>query len=173
MRSSLKLRNATRTTIAPTGTLSIIANCSCGIEPIFALSYVHHILGDKHISGLHPLFEEVAREKGFYTSALVREISAKGTIKDIKSITEDIKRKFVTARDISPEWHIRIQAAFQKHVDNAVSKTINFPQDTTKEDVERAFLLAYESGCKGITVYRDKSRMSQALSIECICEEVL
>ncbi len=170
---SLKLRNATRTTIAPTGTLSIIANCPCGIEPIFALSYVHHILGDKHISGLHPLFEEVAREKGFYTSALVREISAKGTIKDIKSIPEDIKRIFVTARDISPEWHIRIQAAFQEHVDNAVSKTINFPQDTTKEDVERAFLLAYESGCKGITVYRDKSRMSQALSIECICEEVL
>lgn len=170
---SLKLRNATRTTIAPTGTLSIIANCSCGIEPIFALSCVHHILGDKNISGLHSLFEKIARERGFYTPALVREISTKGTIKDIKGIPEDIKHIFVTARDISPEWHIRIQAAFQKHVDNAVSKTINFPQNTTKEDVEKAFLLAYESGCKGITVYRDKSRMSQALSIECICEEVL
>ena len=170
---SLRLRNATRTTIAPTGTLSIIANCSCGIEPIFALSYVHHILGNKHISGLHPLFEDVAKRRGFYSTDFVKEISKKGIMKDIKSIPEDIKQIFVTARDISPEWHIRIQAAFQKHVDNAVSKTINFPQDTTKEDVERAFLLAYKSGCKGITVYRDKSRMSQALSIECICEEVL
>ena len=168
-----KLRNATRTTIAPTGTLSIIANCSFGIEPLFALSYTHHILDNKSISGLHPLFESVAREKGFYSPALVKEISTKGSIKDTQGIPEDIKRIFVTARDISPEWHIRIQAAFQKHVDNAVSKTINFPQDTAKKDVESAFILAYESGCKGITVYRDKSRMSQALSLECQCEEKL
>jgi ribonucleoside-diphosphate reductase alpha chain len=170
---SLKLRNATRTTIAPTGTLSIIANCSSGIEPLFALSYVHHILGNKEISGLHPLFEEIAKEKGFYSQTLVKEISTKGTIRDIKNISEDVKRVFVTAREISPEWHIRIQATFQKHVDNAVSKTVNFPQNSTKEDVERVFLIAYKSGCKGITVYRDKSRMSQALSIECACEEIL
>ncbi len=122
---------------------------------------------------MHPLFEDVAKEKGFYSPALVKEIAKKGTIKNIKSIPDDIKQIFVTAKDISPEWHIRIQAAFQKHVDNAVSKTINFPKDTTKEDVERTFILAYESGCKGITVYRDKSRMSQALSVECPCEEVL
>ncbi len=170
---SLKLRNATRTTIAPTGTLSIIANCSSGIEPLFALSYVHHILDNKEISGLHHLFEEIAKEKGFYSQALVKEISMKGTIRDIKNIPEDIKRVFVTAREISPEWHVRMQATFQKHVDNAVSKTVNFPQNSTKEDVERVFLIAYKSGCKGITVYRDKSRMSQALSIECACEEIL
>ncbi|ODS33405.1 MAG: ribonucleoside-diphosphate reductase 1 alpha chain [Candidatus Scalindua rubra] len=170
---SLKFRNATRTTIAPTGTLSIIANCSSGIEPLFALSYVHHILGNKNISGLHPLFEAAAKEKGFYSSTLVKEISMKGTIRDIKSIPEEIKEVFVTAKDISPEWHIKMQATFQKYIDNAVSKTINFSQDTTKEDVERAFLLAYKGGCKGITVYRDKSRMSQALSIECACEEIL
>lgn len=169
----LKLRNATRTTIAPTGTLSIIANCSFGIEPLFALSYTHHILEKKYISGLHPAFESVAREKGFYSSGLVEEISKKGSIQNIKGIPDDVKQIFVTARDISPEWHIRMQAAFQKHVDNAVSKTINLTQDTAKEDVERAFILAYESGCKGITVYRDKSRMSQALSIECHCEEIL
>jgi ribonucleoside-diphosphate reductase alpha chain len=170
---SLKLRNATRTTIAPTGTLSIIANCSSGIEPLFALSYVHHILDNKEISGLHHLFEEIAKEKGFYSQTLVKEISMKGTIRDIKNIPEDIKRVFVTAREISPEWHVRMQATFQKHVDNAVSKTVNFPQNSTKEDVERVFLLAYKSGCKGITVYRDKSRMSQALSVECACEEIL
>ena len=170
---SLKLRNATRTTIAPTGTLSIIANCSSGIEPLFALSYVHHILDNKEISGLHHLFEEVAKEKGFYSQTLVKEISTKGTIRDIKNIPEDVKRVFVTAIEISPEWHVRMQATFQKHVDNAVSKTVNFPQNSTKEDVERVFLLAYKSGCKGITVYRDKSRMSQALSIECACEEIL
>jgi len=170
---SLRLRNATRTTIAPTGTLSIIANCSSGIEPLFALSYVHHILGNKKISGLHPLFEEIAKEKGFYSQALVKEISMNGTIGDIKNIPEDIKRVFVTARDIAPEWHIRMQAAFQKHVDNAVSKTVNFSQNSTKEDVERVFLSAYKSGCKGITVYRDKSRMSQALSAECACKNGL
>lgn len=169
---SLKLRNATRVTIAPTGTLSIIANCSSGIEPLFALSYVHQILGNKKISGLHPLFEETAKEKGFYSQALVKEISTKGSIRDIKNIPEDIKRVFVTARDISPEWHVRMQATFQKHVDNAVSKTVNFPPNSTKEDVEKVFLLAYKSGCKGITVYRDKSRMSQALSIECACEDI-
>jgi ribonucleoside-diphosphate reductase alpha chain len=170
---SLRLRNATRTTIAPTGTLSIIANCSSGIEPLFALSYVHRILGNKKLSGLHPLFEETAKEKGFYSQALVKEISMKGTIRDIKNIPEDIKRVFVTAREISPEWHVRMQATFQKHVENAVSKTLNFPQNSTKEDVEKVFLLAYKSGCKGITVYRDKSRMSQALLIECACEEIL
>ncbi len=170
---SLKFRNATRTTIAPTGTLSIIANCSSGIEPLFALSYVHRILDNKEISGLHHLFEEIAKEKGFFSQTLVKEISIKGTIRDIKNIPEDIKRVFVTARDVSPDWHVRMQAVFQKHVDNAVSKTVNFPQDSTKEDVERVFLLAYKSGCKGITVYRDKSRMSQALSVECACEEIL
>jgi ribonucleoside-diphosphate reductase alpha chain len=170
---SLRLRNATRTTIAPTGTLSIIANCSSGIEPLFALSYVHHILDNKKISGLHPLFEEIAKEKGFYSQALVKEISMKGTIGDINNIPEDIKRVFVTAWDIAPEWHVRMQAAFQKHIDNAVSKTVNFSQNSTKEDVERVFLSAYKSGCKGITVYRDKSRMSQALSAECACKNGL
>jgi len=157
------LRNSTTTTIAPTGTLSIIANTSSGIEPLFAISYIRNVMDTKMIE-VNPYFEKVARERGFYSESLMKEIAEKNTLKDIKEIPEDVKKVFVTAHDISPEWHVKMQAAFQKFTDNAVSKTINFPKDATKEDVRMAYILAYKEGCKGITVYRDGSRDEQVLS---------
>ncbi|MBI4296957.1 MAG: TSCPD domain-containing protein, partial [Chloroflexi bacterium] len=159
------LRNATRTTIAPTGTLSIIAGCSSGIEPLFALSYVRNILDNDQLIEVHPLFQEVAQARGFHSEGLMKELSEKGCAREIEGIPEDVKRLFVTAHDISPEWHVRMQAAFQRHTDNAVSKTINFPHDATVEDVEKAYMLAYREGCKGITIYRDRSRDRQVLSV--------
>ena len=165
--SEIKYRNATRTTIAPTGTISIIADCSSGIEPLFAIAYTQHVLVNEGLPRIHPLFEEIAKRRGIYSERLLEDVKKEGSIQNIKYISDDIKSVFVTARDISPEYHVRIQAVCQKHIDNAVSKTINFPKDSTEEQVERVFLSAYRSGCKGITVYRDKSRMSQVLSTEC------
>ncbi len=159
-----KVRNATRTTIAPTGTLSIIAGCASGIEPLFALSYTRTILEGTQLNEVNPLFEEVARREGFYSEDLMKEVAEKGRLRDVKSVPEKIKKLFVTAHDITPEWHVRMQAAFQKYTDNAVSKTVNFPHDATREDVARVFMLAYKEGCKGITIYRDRSRESQVLS---------
>ncbi|HEX55246.1 MAG: ribonucleotide-diphosphate reductase subunit alpha [Candidatus Altiarchaeales archaeon] len=165
-----KLRNATTTAIAPTGSISIIANCSSGIEPIFAISYIRHAIETELIE-INPLFEEIAREEGFYSEELMREIAKNGSIQNIKEIPRRIRRVFVTALDIEPEWHVRMQAAFQKYVDNSISKTINFPHDATPEDIEKAFMLAYELGCKGITVYRYGSREEQVLTITCpVCE---
>lgn len=168
---SAGIRNATRTTIAPTGTLSIIASCSSGIEPLFALAYVRksHIGkkgGDEWVELIeaNPHFEEVAKEKGFYSKELMEKISKEGSVKEISEVPEEIRKYFVTSHDISPEWHIRMQAAFQKYIDNAVSKTINFPNSATREDVAKAYLLAYETGCKGITIYRDGSRDIQVLT---------
>ncbi|HLG28605.1 MAG TPA: adenosylcobalamin-dependent ribonucleoside-diphosphate reductase, partial [Candidatus Brocadiales bacterium] len=167
-----RYRNATRTTIAPAGTISIIAGCSSGIEPLYAVSYVRHILDNSSLPETHPLFEEIAKKEGFYSEALIEEISQQGgTIQDIAAIPDEIKRLFVIARDISAEWHVKMQAAFQKYVDNAVSKTVNFSRSTSKDDVRKVFLLAYNSGCKGVTVYRDRSRVSQALSSECVCQK--
>ena len=163
-----KLRNATTTTIAPTGTISIIANCSSGIEPLFAVSFIRNILDNTEMVEVNPLFEKFTRERGFYSTELMKTIAKRGTINGIDGIPEDIKRIFVTAHDITPEWHIRMQAAFQKHTDNAVSKTVNFPSHTSTKDVENVFLLAYKLGCKGVTIYRDKSRSSQVLNIESI-----
>ncbi|NPV52182.1 MAG: vitamin B12-dependent ribonucleotide reductase [Firmicutes bacterium] len=157
------LRNATLTTIAPTGTISIIANCSSGIEPLFAVSYVRNVLDNDQLVEVHPLFEKVARERGFYSPELMRKISERGTVKGMEEVPEDVQRLFVTAHDIDPEWHVKIQAAFQEFTDNAVSKTVNLRHDATVDDVRRAILLAYELGCKGITVYRDGSRSSQVL----------
>jgi ribonucleoside-diphosphate reductase alpha chain len=161
-----KVRNATRTTIAPTGTLSIIAGCSSGIEPLFALSYTRTILEGTQLAEVNPLFEEAANREGFYSEELKQEVAKRGSVRDIEGVPEKVKRLFVTSHDITPEWHVRMQAAFQKHTDNAVSKTVNFPHNSTGEDVARVYMLAYKEGCKGITIYRDRSRDSQVLSID-------
>ncbi|NOZ69726.1 MAG: vitamin B12-dependent ribonucleotide reductase [Deferribacteres bacterium] len=160
----MRLRNATTTTIAPTGTLSIIAGCSSGIEPLFAVAFVRNVLEGTKLYEVNPLFEKVAKERGFWSKELVERIAEKGSVKDIEEVPEDVKRVFVTAHDISPLDHIRMQAAFQKHVDNAVSKTVNFPNDASPKDVEDVYFLAYGLGCKGVTVYRDGSRKNQVLS---------
>lgn len=166
-----RYRNASRTTIAPTGSISIIANCSSGIEPVFAISYTRRILDNTRIPVVYEPFVEVAKEKGFYSKRLMARVSELGSIQNISDVPEDVKRVFVTARDITPEWHVRMQAAFQRHTDNAVSKTINLSAASSREDVEKAYLLAYELGCKGITVYRDTSRVSQSLAFECLCDD--
>ncbi len=159
------LRNATCTTIAPTGTISIIAGTSAGIEPAFALSFVRDVLEGTKLLEVNQVFEEVARERGFYSKELMLKVAKTGSIQDIPGIPEDVKRVFVTALDISYEYHVRMQAAFQKYVDNAVSKTINLPQNAGLEDVRNAFLLAYKLKCKGITVYRYGSKEKQVLYI--------
>jgi ribonucleoside-diphosphate reductase alpha chain len=158
------LRNATVTTVAPTGTLSIIAGCSSGIEPLFALSYVRHILGDVDMPEVYELFLETAYKLGFFTKDLFIHVTAGNPIRNRDDVPEDIKRIFVTAFDIAPEWHVRMQAVFQRHTDNAVSKTINFPPQASVEDVRRAFLLAYREGVKGITIFRSGSKSEQVLT---------
>jgi ribonucleoside-diphosphate reductase alpha chain len=157
-------RNATLTTIAPTGTLSIIANCSSGIEPLFALSFIRKVMDDDKLLEVNPVFEAVARERGFYSRSMMEEIARQGSIQHIAAIPEDVKKVFVTAHDISPEWHVRMQAAFQKFTDNAVSKTVNLPRDATPEDVRQVYDLAFQLGCKGVTIYRDGSKENQVLS---------
>lgn len=160
-----EIRNAARTTIAPTGSLSIIANCSSGIEPLFAVSFVRkNILTDVELVDVNPLFEKIAKERGFYTPELMEEVAQSGSVQGSPDVPSDVQRIFVTAHDITPEWHIRMQAAFQKYTDNAVSKTVNFPHSATEKDVAHVFRLAYELGCKGVTVYRDGSRETQVLN---------
>jgi ribonucleoside-diphosphate reductase alpha chain len=159
------IRNATVTTIAPTGTISIISGVSSGIEPIFAVAYVRNVMDKDILPEVNPIFEEAAKDRGFYTDDLMKEIASKGTLKDLKMVPEDVRRLFVTALDISPQWHIRMQAAFQEHTDNAVSKTVNFPTEATPKDVEDVYLMAYDLGCKGVTVYRYGSREDQVLSV--------
>jgi len=158
------MRNATVNTVAPTGTISIIANTSSGIEPIFALSFVRNVMGTQLLE-VNPVFEKIAKERGFYSTDLLIEISKTGSIKNIPKIPEDIKRVFVTSLDIAPEWHVRMQAAFQKYVDNAVAKTVNLPANATLEDVRKIYVMAYKLKCKGITVYRYGSKTKQVLVI--------
>jgi ribonucleoside-diphosphate reductase alpha chain len=162
----LKIRNATTTTIAPTGTISIIANCSSGIEPVFALAYKRaNILDGEEFFEVNWIFENALKQRGLYSEKLIERIAETGSIQKL-DLPEDMKRVFKCALEITPEWHVRMQAAFQKFTDNAVSKTINLPNSATRLDVEKAFLLAYELKCKGITVYRDGSREEQVLMLK-------
>lgn len=165
-KTNLRLRNATVNTIAPTGTISIVAGCSSGIEPLFAVSFVRNVLSGTKLFEVNPFFEETARKRGFYSKELMDKISKEGSLKDIAGIPEDIKKVFVTAFDVTPMEHLQIQAAFQKYTDNSVSKTINLAASATIEDVKEIYLSAYKLKCKGITVYRYGSKPEQVLSFE-------
>jgi ribonucleoside-diphosphate reductase alpha chain len=161
-----RVRNATVTTIAPTGTISIIAGCSSGIEPVFALSYVRaNVLDDDRMVEGHPYFEQVAQERGFYSDELLKKIAETGSARHTDGLPSDVQQVFATAHDITPEWHIKLQSAFQKSTDNAVSKTVNFPNEATVEDVENVYRMAFRTGCKGVTIYRDGSRDEQVLNV--------
>jgi len=162
---NLQLRNATVTTVAPTGTISIIANCSSGIEPAFALCFVRNVMEGARLLEVNHYFEEVARKRGFHNSRLMMEIARRGSVKGVRSVPEDVCRLFVTAFDIAPTWHLRMQAAFQKYCDNSVSKTVNLPESATVDDVREAFLLAYRLKCKGVTIYRYGTRKQQVLQL--------
>ena len=159
------VRNATRTTIAPTGTISIIGACSSGVEPLFAVSYVRRVMDNDEFFEVNPVFEEIARANGFYSPELIKKVAHSGSVQGIEEIPLKYRRLFETAHDISPKNHVDIQAAFQKYTNNAVSKTINFSNSATVEDVKEAFMLAYNLRCKGVTIYRDGCRENQVLNI--------
>jgi len=165
VKTSRGRRNATVTTIAPTGTISIIAGCSSGIEPLFAVAFIRHVLEGERLFELNPLFERVAKDRGFYTGELLEKIVRAGTVRGFKEVPEDVRSVFVTAHEVPLEWHIRMQAAFQKYIENAVSKTVNLPYNATIGDVEKVFRLAYDLKCKGVTVYRYGSKGSQVLNL--------
>jgi len=160
----MRLRNATLTTIAPTGTLGLLANCSSGIEPLFALQYTRRALEDMEFQITDPLFIELGKKRGFLSSELIKSLSEGASLEEMPQIPKEVKELFATTFKIPPRWHIRIQAAFQEYTDNAVSKTINFPRDATKDEVREAFLTAYQKRCKGITIYRSGSKPSQVLA---------
>jgi ribonucleoside-diphosphate reductase alpha chain len=163
-KKGLRVRNATVNTIAPTGTISIIAGCSSGIEPLFAISFVRSVLSGTRLFEVNPYFEEIAKARGFYSKDLIAEIARSGSLQRIKGIPGDVKRTFATAFDVTPQEHVQIQAVFQKYTDNSVSKTINLPNDATVDDVKKIYLLAYKLKCKGITIYRYGSKKDQVLS---------
>ena len=158
------MRNATVTSIAPTGTISIIAGTSSGIEPLFAVAFVRNVMGTQ-LFEVNPLFEQMARERGFYSTDLILRVARTGSVQELSEVPQDVKRLFKTALEIAPEWHVRMQAAFQKYVDNAVAKTVNLPPDATVDDVRRIFMMAWTLRCKGITVYRYGSKPGQVLVI--------
>ena len=159
-----RMRNASCTTIAPTGTLSIIANCSGGVEPVFALSFTRNILDGAKFIEVNPYFEDAARSGGFYSEELMRKLADGSHLADIEGVPDGVKRVFVTAHDIEVKWHVRLQSAFQRHTDNAVSKTVNFPREATADDVHNVYMMAYDQNLKGITIYRDGSREGQVLT---------
>src|SRR5881296_3882400 len=162
------MRNSTVTTIAPTGTISMIAGCSSGIEPIFALAFQHRVKqpdGERVLTFVNETFEQIAREKGFFSDALMEEVAKRGSLHGIPGLPEEAAGVFKTSHDIAFEWHVRHQAAFQRYTDNGVSKTINLPNDATEEDVAAAYRLAWELGCLGITVFRDGCKGEQVLNI--------
>ncbi|HHX01743.1 MAG TPA: vitamin B12-dependent ribonucleotide reductase [Firmicutes bacterium] len=159
------LRNATVTTIAPTGTISIIAGCSSGIEPLFALAFTRNVLDNDKLVEVNPVFEEIMREHGLYTTELMELVAQTGSVASLEQIPLEIRRVMVTAHDIAPKWHIAMQAAFQEFTDNAVSKTVNFPNEATPEQIEEVYRLAYQLGCKGVTVYRSGSREAEVLTV--------
>jgi len=158
------MRNATTIVIAPTGTISIIAGCSSGIEPLFAVSFVRNVMEGEKMIESNQIFAEIAKQKGFFSNALLMSIAKTGSVQGFKEIPKTVKKLFVTAHEISPEWHVKMQAVFQKHTHGAVSKTINLPKDASIEDVRKAYLLAWKLKCKGITVYRYGSKAEQVLS---------
>lgn len=168
-KSNKPIRNSTITTIAPTGTISIIGDCSSGIEPLFALAYIHQVkrpgLPERVLTIANQTFEEIAKKEGFYSESLARKIMERGSAQGLSEVPESWQKVFVTAPEIDPSIHVRMQAAFQKYTDNCVSKTINLPNSATRDDVAKAYLLAWETGCRGITVYRDGSKHVQVLNI--------
>ena len=165
LKNGAKQRNATVTTIAPTGTLSIIAGVSSGVEPIFGYVFIRNVMDGTELIEVNPILKEALEERGLNRPEIMRQIAEQGTLQHIAEIPEEMKRVFVSAHDISPIYHVKMQAAFQENVDNAVSKTVNFGHDATVEDVDEVYRLAYELGLKGVTIYRDGSRESQVLNI--------
>ena len=157
------LRNATRTTIAPTGTISIIADVSSGIEPLFALSYIRRTAEGKTLAYFDKNLKKALMENRLYNDEIIERITKEGSINDIDEIPGRLKKIFVAGSDIEAEWHVKMQAAFQKYVDNGISKTVTLPKDATVEDVEKIFMMAFELGCKGISVYRYGSREGQVI----------
>ncbi len=158
-----RIRNATTTTIAPTGTISIIAGTSSSIEPLFAIAFIRRVLDGQELLEVNPLFEEITRKEGIYSEELMKKVAETGSVQHLDEVPEHIKRLFRTAHDIDPEWHVKMQAAFQKYVDNAVSKTVNLRHEATIEDVEKTYILAWQLRCKGITIYRDRSKSVQVI----------
>ena len=150
---------------APTGSISIIAGCSSGIEPIFAISFIRYVLGGTRLFETNPLFETIAKKKGFYSAKLLEEIAKTGSVQKIDGVPENVERLFATALDIDPVWHVKMQAAFQKSTDNAVSKTVNLPNEAKVEDVREIYDLAWKLKCKGVTVFRYGSKPEQVLYI--------
>ncbi len=169
---SRRMRNACTTTIAPTGTISILADCSAGIEPIYALVFWRNILEGRKLLEVNRHFLNAARKDGFYSQDLMKKITTTGSIAGMEEIPAGRRRVFVCARDVSPPWHIRMQVAFQRHCDSSIAKTINFPADSPSETVREIFLEAYRAGLKGVTVYRDRSRQEQPMILEPIDTDV-